>query len=100
MAEKKKTEKVEKEEELKVETPEEPKEISEYVEIELFADNDKYKDPLFVGVNGETCLIQRGVPVKVKRKFVEVIRNSEAQDRRTAIIIRELTSKSNSAELQ
>jgi hypothetical protein len=67
--------------------------MEEYVEIELFQDADKYKDDLFVSVNGENCIIQRGTPVKVKRKFVEVIRNSEVQDRKTASEIKELSSK-------
>lgn len=30
----------------------------------------------FVSVNGERILIKTGVPVKVKRKFAEVIQNS------------------------
>lgn len=56
----------------------------EYIEFEAFYDGDKYKDDILVTVNGERCLIKRGVRVKVKRKFVEVIRNGEAQDRATA----------------
>jgi len=65
--------------------------MEEYVEIELFQDADKYQDDLFVSVNGENCIIKRGEPVKIKRKFLEVIRNSEAQDKRTASAIKELT---------
>lgn len=56
----------------------------EYIDFEAFYDGDKYKDDILVTVNGERCLIKRGVRVKVKRKFVEVIRNGEAQDRATA----------------
>ena len=34
--------------------------MNEEVEIKLFRDNDKYKDPVFVGCNGETIAIERG----------------------------------------
>lgn len=54
--------------------------MNEEVEIKLFKDNDKYKDPVFVGCNGETIAIERGVRVKVKRKFAEILDNSEHQD--------------------
>ena len=54
--------------------------MEEYVEVKLFKDNDKYKDDVFVSVNGENCVIKRGVRVKVKRKFAEVLDNSEYQD--------------------
>lgn len=36
---------------------------------------------IFVGVNGKNILIKRGETVRIKRKFLEVIRNSEEQDR-------------------
>lgn len=52
----------------------------ELVEIKLFKDNTKYKDPVFVAVNGENCVIERGLRVKVKRKFAEVLDNSDIQD--------------------
>lgn len=55
--------------------------MDELVEITLFRDSEKYRDDLFVCVNGETCLIRRGVPVKVRRRFAEVIENSQRQDR-------------------
>lgn len=35
---------------------------------------------IFVAVNGESILIKRGEPVKIKRKFLEVIQNAEAQN--------------------
>ena len=65
--------------------------MEEYVEIELFKDNDKYQDDVVVTVNGERCQIQRSVPVRVKRKFLEVIRNAERQKKVSDSIIRELT---------
>lgn len=54
--------------------------MNEEVEIKLFKDNDKYKDPVFVSCNGETIAIERGVRVKVKRKFAEILDNSDKQD--------------------
>lgn len=63
----------------------------ELVEIELFADGGKYKDDVFVQVNGETCLIQRGVPVKVKRKFYDVLIASRRQESANAREFAELS---------
>ena len=75
---------------------EEAKKADEYwneeVEIQLFKDSGKYKDDVYVAVNGENCLIQRGKPVKVKRKFAETLRRSLEQDNETADMIRELES--------
>lgn len=61
----------------------------ELVTIELFKDNGKYNAPLFVAVNGETVLIERGVPVSIKRKFAWAIDESQIQDRKTARLISE-----------
>ncbi len=42
---------------------------------------DRYnKTDLFVSVNGESILIKRGVTVQIKRKFYDVLMNSEAMD--------------------
>lgn len=56
----------------------------EYVEVKLFKDNGRYKEPVFVAVNGENCVIERGVRVKIKRKFAEVLDNSDNQDYETS----------------
>lgn len=61
--------------------------MNELVEIKLFKDNGKYKDDVFVGCNGETIAIKRGERVKIKRKFVEILENSEHQDYETAMLI-------------
>ena len=70
---------------------------NEYVEIELFKDNNKYKDDVTVSVNGETCLVQRGKKVKIKRKFAQVLEDSRLQDIKTSDFIslktRELEEK-------
>ncbi len=60
---------------------------NELVEVKLFKDNNKYKDPVFVSVNGENCVIERGVRVKVKRKFAEVLDQSDLQDYETSMLI-------------
>ena len=59
----------------------------ELVEVKLFKDNDKYKEPVFVGCNGETVAIERGVKVKIKRKFAEILDNSDKQDYETSKLI-------------
>ena len=59
----------------------------ELVDLMLFKDSGKYADDVFVAVNGETCLVKRGVPVKIKRKFAEVIQHSMEQDASTAQLI-------------
>ena len=61
--------------------------MEELVEVKLFKDNGKYKDPVFVSVNGENCVIHRGERVKIKRKFAEVLDNSDRQDYETARLI-------------
>lgn len=56
------------------------------VPITLFKDNGKYRDDVFVAVNGESCQIQRGVEVKIKRKFALALENSRTQDMEAARI--------------
>jgi hypothetical protein len=58
--------------------------LEEYVSVQLFKDGKDYKDDVYVSVNGENCRIQRGVPVKIKRKFALVLEQSQAQDIRAA----------------
>ena len=77
----------EKEENISAEREAELARGEELVEVKLFKDNDKYKEPVFVGVNGETVAIERGVRVKIKRKFAEVLDNSDKQDYETAKLI-------------
>jgi hypothetical protein len=43
---------------------------------------------VFVGCNGETIAIQRGERVKVRRKFAEILDNSDRQDAQTGLLIR------------
>ena len=57
--------------------------MNEMVTIRLFKDNSRYKDDLYVAVNGENCVIKRVSWVKVKRKFAEVIDRMLIQDQMT-----------------
>jgi hypothetical protein len=54
--------------------------LEELVQVQLFKDGKDYKDDVFVSVNGENCVIKRGYPVKVKRKFALVLEQSQQQD--------------------
>lgn len=65
----------------------------ELVPVRLFKDNDKYKDDVFVAVNGERVQIKRGETVMVKRKFADVLDQSMAQDMATANLIEEESSR-------
>lgn len=48
--------------------------------VRLFKDAHRYSEPVFVGVNGETWLVQRGVDVEVPKAVAEVLRHSEEMD--------------------
>ena len=61
--------------------------LNEYVAIKLFRDNDRYRDDVYVAVNGRNCVIKRGEWVKVKRKFALVLDQSEIQDMMTAELL-------------
>lgn len=57
--------------------------LNEYVTIKLFKDNNRYRDDVFVAVNGKNCVIKRGEWVTIKRKFAMVLDQSEIQDMQT-----------------
>lgn len=52
------------------------------VTIELFKDDYRYKEPLFVGINGQTWLIKRGVPVEVDDYVADFIEQQKAEEAR------------------
>lgn len=58
--------------------------------MKLFKDNHDYKDDVFVAVNGERYLIQRGVEVEVPDYIAEVLEHSAQQDARTAELIEKI----------
>ena len=51
----------------------------EYVTFTAPYSDDEWDNALFISVNGENVRILRGETVKVKRKFVEVYKNSLEQ---------------------
>lgn len=53
---------------------------SDKVKIKLFYDGARYKDDVFVGVNGRRYQIKRGVEVEVPLAVKEVLDNSMRQD--------------------
>lgn len=57
-----------------------PEWYNEKVPIRLFKDGDKYKEDVFVAVNGRGYLIQRGIEVMVPRFVAEVLYQSMDQD--------------------
>ena len=61
--------------------------LDEYISVKLFKDNDRYRDDVYVAVNGQNCVIKRGEWVKIKRKFALVLDASEIQDMKTAEFI-------------
>lgn len=69
-------------EEAKVETVAEQtvEEAPKTEVVRLFKDAHRYSAPVFVSVNGESYLIQRGIPVEVPAAVAEVLRHSEEMD--------------------
>ena len=67
--------------------------LNEKVKVKLFKDNGKYKDDVFVAVNGENRVIKRGVEVEIERKFAMVLDQSDRQDYETSMLIEEKSSE-------
>ncbi|MBE7051953.1 MAG: hypothetical protein E7395_05225 [Ruminococcaceae bacterium] len=72
---------------------------NELVEVRLFKDNDKYKDDVFVAVNGVGMIVPRGKDVKIPRKYAIALKNSEAQDSFAAQHCMELSKNADASEL-
>ena len=72
---------------------------NESVKVKLFRDNNKYKDDVFVSVNGENCVIKRGIDVEIKRKFAAVLDNSDLQDYETSLLIEKKSNEFAKSEL-
>lgn len=53
---------------------------NENVKIKLFKDSGKYKDDVFVAVNGIGMIVPRGKEVEIPRKYAIALQNSERQD--------------------
>ena len=67
--------------------------LNEYVEVRLFKDNEKYKDDVYVAINGKNCVIRRGVWTRICRKFALLLDQSEIQDLRTAELMEKEASR-------
>ena len=61
--------------------------LNEYISVKLFKDNDKYKDDVYVAVNGQNCIIKRGEWVKTTSRVRSYNCASEIQDMKTAEFI-------------
>ena len=57
------------------------------VDFYAFKDTNKYKDDIFVGVNGKAYKIQRGKHTRIPKAVAEILENSMEQDARTAELI-------------
>ena len=73
--------------------------LNEYVAVKLFRDNDRYKDDVYVAVNGHNCVIKRGEWVKIKRKFALVRDQSELQDMQPAEMLEAEQARFREAEI-
>ena len=60
----------------------------EMVKVKLFRDNGKYKDDVYVSVNGKRYIVPRGVEVEVPAGVAEVLETSMAQDEATERFVR------------
>ena len=72
--------------------------LNEYVSVKLFRDNDRYKDDVYVAVNGQNCVVRRGEWVRIKRKFAMVLDQSEIQDMQTAEMLEAEQNRFRAAE--
>ena len=66
---------------------------NELVEFEAFYDGDKYKDDIYVAVNGRRFQIKRGEKVMIPRYVYQEILNSEAQDKAAARLMEQESTK-------
>lgn len=66
---------------------------NELVTVRLFRDTERYRDDVFVAVNGKRFQIKRGVEVQVPRYVKEVLDHSMNQDLYAAQMLEELVAK-------
>ncbi len=67
------------------------------VDFYAFKDNDKYKDDIFVAINGKALKIKRGVKVRIPKAYAEVLQQSQEQDTATADLIERESEAYNNA---
>ncbi len=85
--------------EVKKEIVKDDKYYNELVSVKLFKDSDRYKDDVFVAVNGVGMIVPRGTEVQIPRKYAIALQNSEAQDSFAAKHCIELSKSAELAEL-
>ena len=81
------------------ETVKDSKYYNELVKVKLFKDTNKYKDDVFVAVNGRGMIVPRGKEVEIPRKYAIALANSEAQDSFAAEFQAELAKNASANEL-
>lgn len=72
---------------------------NELVEVELFKDTDKYKDDVFVAVNGVGMIVPRGEKVKIPRKFAIALENARTQENFAIKTMQKLSEGAKTPEL-
>ena len=65
----------------------------ELVTVQLFKDSGKYKNDVTLHVNGQNVVIQRGVKVKIKRKFLSALNNAQKQQYQAYILMDKMQKK-------
>lgn len=65
----------------------------ELVPIRLFKDNERYKDDVFVAINGKSWQIKRGETVEVPKYVADVLEQSMKQDMATANMIEQKSAE-------
>lgn len=63
-------------------TPMIPYVEKEFVKVRLFRDEYRYKDPLYVAINGKNWLIQRGVEVELPKYVADFIERQMSEESR------------------
>ena len=58
--------------------------------IKLFKDNGRYKNDVFVSVNGRSFLLQRGVELELPYAIAQVVKASIKQDEQAALLVSRL----------
>lgn len=58
--------------------------------IKLFKDNGRYRNDVFVSVNGRSFLLQRGVELELPYAIAQVVKQSIMQDEQAAKLVSRL----------
>jgi hypothetical protein len=69
------------------------KTTEEMVTFTAFKDDGRYKDDIFVSVNGKRYIIKRGKEVTIPRSVYEVLMNSQKQNQAAYRLMEEQADK-------